>query len=83
MGLLPHSYWPGLRKIELLASVNTEQLETELALGPRGQVAVSLAGRGGWSAGGHISPVAVELWPALPGEGQGAPELWSQMLWKA
>lgn len=66
-----------------MASVNTEQRETELALGPRGQVAVALAGRGGWSAGEQISPVAVELWPALPGEGQGAPELRSQMLWKA
>lgn len=72
-GPLPQSYWPGLREVELLASVETEQLEAELALGPRGQVAASQAGTGDWSAGGLISPIAMELWPALPGEQQGSP----------
>ena len=47
LGPLPHSYWPHLREIELLASVHPEQLEAELALGPRG-AGSSLPGWKGW-----------------------------------
>lgn len=55
--------------------------DRELALGPRGAGSslqagkAGKAGKGGWSAGGHTSPVAMALWPALPGEGQGSPRV--------
>lgn len=56
LGHLPHLFWPGPREVELLASVHTRCLEAELALGPRGRMSASLAGRGGWSAGGENPP---------------------------
>lgn len=70
LSLLPHSHWPGLRKIELLASVNTEQLETERT---RTQGAgSSLSGWKGWlECWWTYLPCGCEssgqLWPALPG----------------
>lgn len=56
LGHLPHLFWPGLREVELLASVHTKCLEAELALGPRGQMSAFQAGSGGWSPRGENPP---------------------------
>lgn len=69
---LCHTYWPGLREVELLASVHAEQLETELAPGPREKVAASGAGRGVGELV-DISPHGYGAWLALLRKGQGAP----------
>lgn len=75
---LCHTYWPGLREVELLAPVHTEQPEAELHQDPEGRWLEGVVG-----VLVDVSPRGSAAWPALLGKGQGAPVLWSQMLLRA